>query len=94
MANQLKMATVQSILSLHEKGWTQQKIAQALGIDRGTVSRYLHRAAESAQHDSSPPCSTGGTADSKPAIAPTGFEVLGNQPEAGPTPMTSAANRN
>jgi len=38
MANQLKMATVQSILSLHQKGWTQQKIAQALGIDRGTVS--------------------------------------------------------
>src|SRR4030042_1023795 len=91
MANRLKMATVQSILSLHEKGWTQQKIAHALGIDRGTVSRYVRRAAESAQWDRRPAHSTAGTADSKPAIAPTGLcskpaiaptgsEVLSDQP--------------
>ena len=89
MANQLKMATVQSILSLHEKGWTQQKIAQALGIDRGTVSRYLRKAAESAECNGIPPHPTAGKADSKPAIAPTGSEVLGDPPEASLAPIGS-----
>jgi transposase len=82
MANQLKMATVQSILSLHEKGWTQEKIAQALGIDRGTVSRYLRKAAESAQCSCRPSHATAGRADSKPAIAPTGFR---SKPAIAPT---------
>src|SRR4030042_1336832 len=89
MANRLKMATVQSILSLHEKGWTQQKIAHALGIDRGTVSRYVRRAAESAQCDRRPAHSTAGTADSKPAIAPTGSEVLSDQPRVTAAPIGS-----
>ena len=34
MANQLKMATVQSILSLHAQGWSQRRIATAVGVDR------------------------------------------------------------
>ena len=41
MANQLKMAIVQSILSLHAQGWSGRRIAQELGVDRGTVSRYV-----------------------------------------------------
>jgi len=30
MSNELKVAKVQSILSLHAKGWTQQRIAETL----------------------------------------------------------------
>ncbi|MFV2066967.1 MAG: IS21 family transposase [Pirellulales bacterium] len=93
MANRLKMATVQSILSLHEKGWSQQRIAQVLGIDRGTVSRYVRRAAELAQHDSSSSHPRVGPADSKPAIAPTGSEALGDQPERGHAPIGSAISQ-
>ena len=41
MANRLKMARIQSILSLHAQGWSRRRIARELGIDRETVSRYL-----------------------------------------------------
>ena len=41
MANRLKMATVQSILTLHERGWSQRRIAVELDVDRETVSRYV-----------------------------------------------------
>jgi len=93
MANRLKMATVQSILSLHERGWSQQRIAQALGVDRGTVSRHVRRAAESAQRDSGPSHPRAGPADSKPAIVPTGSETLGDQLEGGNAPVGSTTLR-
>ena len=41
MANRLKMATVQSILTLHERGWSGRRIARELDVDRETVSRYV-----------------------------------------------------
>lgn len=41
MANILKMAIVQAIQRLHEAHWSQRRIARELGIDRGTVARYL-----------------------------------------------------
>ena len=44
MANRLKMATVQSILTLHERGWSQRRIAVELDVDRETVSRYVELA--------------------------------------------------
>ncbi len=54
IANQLKMAVVHAILTLAQLGWSQRRIAGALGVDRETVPRYVH----------SPP------ADSKPATNP------------------------
>lgn len=57
MANFIKMAIVQSILSLHAQGWSGRRIAKALRISRGTVARHLR------QHRQ---------ADSNRAIAPTG----------------------
>jgi transposase len=65
MANELKMATIQSILLLHAQGWSQQRIADALDLDRGTVSRYVRQAAQAAPPDS-------GQGSSKPANLPTG----------------------
>lgn len=56
MANQLKMAIVQAIERLRTLRWSQRRIARELGIDRGTVSRYV-QALE---------------LNSKPAIPPTG----------------------
>jgi len=56
MANQLKMADIQAILSLKELGWSNRRIAKKLGIHRETVAGYVNRA----------------QADSKPANLPTG----------------------
>jgi DNA-binding NarL/FixJ family response regulator len=41
MANLLKMAIVQSILSLHAQGFSARRIARTLGVNRETVSRYI-----------------------------------------------------
>ena len=56
MPNLLKMAKVQSILSLHAQGRSQREIARTLGVDRGTVRKYLLL----------------GLSQAKPAIAPPG----------------------
>jgi len=42
MANQLKMAMVNAILTLQQRGWSQRRIARELGIDRETVARHIH----------------------------------------------------
>lgn len=49
MANQLKMADVQAILSLDAQGWSQRSIAQRLGVHRETVSRYVRLAANASK---------------------------------------------
>ena len=41
MANQLKMAKVNVILSLHQQGWSQRKIAEELNVNRETVAKNL-----------------------------------------------------
>ena len=41
MANQLKMAKVHSIQTLHACGWSQRRIARELGVHRETVARYV-----------------------------------------------------
>ena len=68
MANQLKVAKVLSIKSLHEQGWSQRRIARELGIDRGTVARYIREQPKPAK-------ALTGSEDSKPAKAPPGSEA-------------------
>lgn len=41
MSNLLKMAKVQSILSLHAQRWSARRIARELGVDRETVGKYV-----------------------------------------------------
>jgi len=68
MANQLREAKVLSIKTLHERGWSQRRIARELGINRESVARYL-------KQDSKPAKAPTGSPDSKPATAekaPTG----------------------
>ena len=58
MSNQLKMATIQAVLALHAEGWSGRRIAEELGLDRGTVSRHLQQA--SSKPATAPPGSDAG----------------------------------
>ena len=61
MANLLKTAMVNTILTLKKRGWSQRKIARELGIDRETVRKYFNlpqdasNPATNAPPDSEPP---------------------------------------
>ena len=44
MANHLTMAIIDTIRTLHDRGWSQRRIALEMGIDRSTVGRYLDQA--------------------------------------------------
>ena len=68
MANQLKVAKVLSIRTLHDQGWSQRRIARELGVHRDTVARHLKKNAESGEAAPRP-------GDSKPAKAPPGSET-------------------
>ena len=74
MSNELKMAKVESILSLRAKGWSQQRIAEALDVDRGTVSRYLRQAAEAAHLEAASSGPEPGREAPNPANLPTGSD--------------------
>jgi transposase len=63
MANRLTMADIQTILTLHQRGWRNRRIARELNIDRETVAKYLRASACAA----------------KPAKAPLGSAVIGEQ---------------
>jgi transposase len=39
--NQLKVNQQHSIIALYEQGWSKRRIARELGLDRGTVRKYL-----------------------------------------------------
>jgi transposase len=75
MANQLKMAQQQTILTLAERGWSQRRIADELGVNRETVARYVQLAR---------------TAAANPAISITGSAVeLSASDGPGPDPPVS-----
>jgi len=76
MPNLLKMGKVQSILSLHAQGRSQREIARTLGVDRGTVHKYLRL----------------GLCGPKPAIAPAGSDpskpaAPGSEPKPANAPI-------
>ena len=103
MANVLKMAKIQSILSLHASGWNQSRIAAELGLDRETVRKYLRQQLQGPKPANAPT----GCESSKPAEftglpgpqpkpaenAPTGCPPPIHPPEAVPTPAVSDAAR-
>ena len=43
MANRLKMAEIDKILTLRASGHSNRAIADLLGLDRGTVGKYVAR---------------------------------------------------
>ena len=66
MANVLKMALIESILSLHAQRWSQRRIARELNVDRETVRKYLRERLATAKPAIAPP----GSGESKPATFP------------------------
>jgi len=70
MSNVLRVSLQTTIYSLADRGWSQRRIARELGINRGTVGRYLRLARKA-----KPAILTAGPAGSneaKPAISTTG----------------------
>ena len=96
MANVLKMANIQAILSLHAAGWKQNRIAAELNLDRETVRKYLRQqscgpkpANAPTGSDGSKPADMTGLPGSqrKPAgNAPTGSTADIDAPKPAPTP--------
>jgi len=76
MANRLKMAQQQTIVTLAQRGWSQRRIADEVGVNRETVARYVQLAR---------------TAAANPAISITGSaaQVLA---AAGPGPDPPLSN--
>jgi transposase len=98
MANVLKMAEVYAICALLERGWSRRRIAEALGIDRETVTRYARLAA--AAPGGAPSGAPLGCGPPKPATAPPGSEPdgsgvyareLGSNPAPGAPPGSAAS---
>jgi transposase len=93
MANHLKMATIDSILLLHERGWSSRRIAHHLGIHRDTVARCLKQAKQARAPI--------GSAESKLGQAPIGSEdfklgqaLIGSEDAATPslTPVSAVSD--
>jgi len=81
MANALQVFMQQGIIELHAHGMSGRKIAEAYGIDRKTVSRYLKLEAAS-KLQTGPPLATGTEVQNGPPLA-TGSGV-----QTGPPPAT------
>ena len=88
MANQLKMALIETILTLHRRRWSQRRIARELNIHRETVARYLREASGRSKPAKAPIGSELGDGDSKPAKAPIGSEAVAKE---APTEATIGA---
>ena len=77
MANQLTMADIQAILTLHKRGWRNRRIARELNVDRETVAKYIRASA----------CVP------KPAKAPIGSAITGEAASEGPeSPLPALAS--
>ena len=74
MSNLLQVAVIDTILSLHQRGWSQRRIARELGVHRETVARYLRQLLPAP----------------KPAIAPIGPPAPDDAPKPANAPIGAA----
>ncbi len=86
MANLLKMAMIETILSFHRLGWSNRRIARELGIDRDAVSRHIRRAVAESKAAKAPPGWRPGANDPKAAKAPPGSDDVEAEPKAAKAP--------
>jgi transposase len=92
VSNRLKMALIETILSLSERKWSIRRIARELGIHRETVARHLAEARAAAQPTTVPPASAAALDGSKPAKAPTGSARLAAEAKPAKAPTGSATD--
>jgi transposase len=74
MANELKMAQIDTILALHRRRWSNRRIAKELGIHRETVARHIQEAASQSKPARAPIGSEPALADAKPATSEGGAQ--------------------
>jgi transposase len=72
MSNLLKVAMIETIHSLHPRGWSQRRIARELGIDRATVARHLRQPPAPPNPARAPLGSAAPEEEANPARAPLG----------------------
>jgi transposase len=72
MANQLKMALIETLLRLHAQGWSHRRIARELGIDRSAVARHIRSGQPAVVATGAVDPGAVIVAESKPTSAPTG----------------------
>ncbi len=89
--NQLEVNQQQNILSLHRRGWSRRKIARELGLDRGTVRKYVDGAVP-AKPATQAQTGSAGLGRSKPAMPRTGsIEVADSKPATQVNPGSGGA---
>lgn len=88
MANRLKMAKIKSILRLHQREWSNRRIARELDVDRQTVAKYVRSGIEGGKPAKAPTGSRCAAGDPEPTQAPTGSE---RSPEPGGTSAVADA---
>ena len=89
MSNLLKMAIVETIRTLHRRGWSQRRIADELGINRETVARYLRQVESPSKPADAPSGSTPDDGAPKPADAPSGSTPDDGAPKPADAPPGS-----
>jgi transposase len=90
MANRLRMALIETIITLRRRGWSRRRIARELGVDRETVTRHLRGATEASNATIAPPGSDPVEAESNATIAPIGSPGPEDGAEATPAPFGAA----
>ena len=90
MANLLSMATIDAILTLHQRNWSIRRIAKELGLHRDTVARHLqlHEQAAQATPPAQPAPNAAGAAAVKTGQAPIGADAakIGQAPVGAEAP--------
>jgi hypothetical protein len=82
MANRLRMALIETIITLRRRGWSRRRIARELDIDRETVTRHLRDAAGQSNATIAPTGSAPDETESNATIAPTGSQPPDNRVSA------------
>jgi transposase len=85
MSNVLKVSHQEAIRSLHQKGWSQRRIARELGIHRRTVRRYVEEESKCTS------ISTPGSSDESSAKC-TGISTPGSEGVLGGAPAVLRAD--
>src|SRR5947209_8241657 len=74
MANRLKMAHIDTILSLHQRKWSIRRIARELGIHRDTVAGHIRLKQAASKQARAPIGSDEGCPEAKPATQEGGAQ--------------------